>query len=149
MGFWTGIKHAINSTLGTTNFKPLDKIIDETDKKGKNFVIEESSPSIISSSGYVSSGTPKIINFYPQISGRVKISFVSSSSYSVTCIVAEETQNITQLQSSDSQTQTYELNISADKTYTFTIQTGRSNQPYNFNLLASILQYGYYNYEIN
>lgn len=28
MGFWSGIKHAINSTLGTSEFQPLDKIID-------------------------------------------------------------------------------------------------------------------------
>lgn len=29
MGFWTGIKRALNSTLGTANFKPLDKWITE------------------------------------------------------------------------------------------------------------------------
>ena len=27
MGFWAGIKHALNSTLGTTKFKPLDKLL--------------------------------------------------------------------------------------------------------------------------
>ena len=27
MGFWAGIKHAINSTLGQTDFQPLDQII--------------------------------------------------------------------------------------------------------------------------
>ena len=27
MGFWSGIKHAINSTLGTADFQSLDKII--------------------------------------------------------------------------------------------------------------------------
>ena len=32
MSIWTGIKHAINSTLGTTNFKPLDVIFDEKTK---------------------------------------------------------------------------------------------------------------------
>lgn len=29
MSFWAGIKHALNSTLGTSNFKPLDTIIKE------------------------------------------------------------------------------------------------------------------------
>lgn len=29
MSFWAGIKHALNSTLGTSNFKPLDAIIKE------------------------------------------------------------------------------------------------------------------------
>ena len=30
MSVWAGIKHALNSTLGTSNFKSLDKIIDES-----------------------------------------------------------------------------------------------------------------------
>lgn len=30
MGFWAGIKHAINSTLGTAKFKPLDKILKDS-----------------------------------------------------------------------------------------------------------------------
>lgn len=29
---WAGIKHAINSTLGTDKFKPLDKLIDDSIK---------------------------------------------------------------------------------------------------------------------
>lgn len=29
MSIWTGIKHALNSTLGTDKFKPLNEIIDE------------------------------------------------------------------------------------------------------------------------
>lgn len=29
MGIWSGIKHALNSTLGTDKFKPLNEIIDE------------------------------------------------------------------------------------------------------------------------
>ena len=29
MGIWAGIKHAVNSTLGTSNFKPLDQLIND------------------------------------------------------------------------------------------------------------------------
>ena len=29
MGFWSGIKHALNSTLGTEDFKPLDRLMYE------------------------------------------------------------------------------------------------------------------------
>lgn len=29
MGIWAGIKHAVNSTLGTSNFKPLDQLMDD------------------------------------------------------------------------------------------------------------------------
>ena len=32
MGIWAGIKHALNSTLGTSDFKPLDKLIIEQEK---------------------------------------------------------------------------------------------------------------------
>lgn len=49
MGFWSGIKHALNSTLGTSGFSPLDKIVkdsthivDENVKRlrgGKNFYL--------------------------------------------------------------------------------------------------------------
>lgn len=37
MGFWSGIKHALNSTLGTADFQPLDKII----KSQKNLVADD------------------------------------------------------------------------------------------------------------
>lgn len=30
MGFWAGIKYALNSTLGTSDFKPLDEIYKDT-----------------------------------------------------------------------------------------------------------------------
>lgn len=33
MGLWAGIKYALNSTLGTSNFKSLDKIIEEKVKE--------------------------------------------------------------------------------------------------------------------
>lgn len=39
MGFWSGIKHALNSTLGTADFQPLDKII----KSQKNLVADDAS----------------------------------------------------------------------------------------------------------
>ena len=30
MGFWAGIKYALNSSIGTPDFKPLDKILNES-----------------------------------------------------------------------------------------------------------------------
>ena len=30
MGMWVGIKHALNDTLGTSNFKPLNKILNDS-----------------------------------------------------------------------------------------------------------------------
>jgi hypothetical protein len=35
MGLWSGIKYALNSSLGTTGFKPLDRILSEVDDNVK------------------------------------------------------------------------------------------------------------------
>lgn len=36
---WAGIKHAINSTLGTTKFKPLDKLMDDQTKEIEQYIL--------------------------------------------------------------------------------------------------------------
>lgn len=38
MGLWAGIKYAINSTLGTPNFKPLNTLISTSESNVKNHV---------------------------------------------------------------------------------------------------------------
>lgn len=39
MGIWAGIKYALNSTLGTSGFKSLDKLIIETVKEYNRYVL--------------------------------------------------------------------------------------------------------------
>lgn len=41
MGIWSGIKHALNSTLGTSSFKPLNKIVTDAETAIKNLVTSE------------------------------------------------------------------------------------------------------------
>lgn len=43
MGFWAGIKYALNSTLGTESFKPLDKIFFD----GKRLEISSNSADVL------------------------------------------------------------------------------------------------------
>lgn len=70
MGFWAEIKHALNSTLGTPNFKPLDKLFTEhlglgaTDATLKVLKIEET----LISSAFVNIG-----QFVPTVNGNVRI----------------------------------------------------------------------------
>ena len=64
MGFWSGIKYALNSTLGTKDFKPLNEIIRDE---------------ILNGSGLVSSDNL----YYPSIIEE-NIDFFSHTSYSKT-----------------------------------------------------------------
>ncbi len=45
MGIWAGIKHALNSTLGTKDFEPLDKLIVSKTKTIASDELYESLPS--------------------------------------------------------------------------------------------------------
>ena len=85
MGFWTGIKHALNSTVGTREFQPLDKII-----KGQRTLAPADSVLAVISSGSIkadNSENKKIsgASFTPFTSGAVRLFFhcegTASSSY--------------------------------------------------------------------
>lgn len=69
MGIWTGIKHALNSTLGTNSFQPLDQIIkgQRTLSASDNIIAPIVTSSVGGSSTYVF-GT-----FIPNTVGSVKL----------------------------------------------------------------------------
>lgn len=53
MGIWAGIKHALNSTLGTSDFKPLDELIADKIAKivsGKSLAASDTTYKTLSSS---------------------------------------------------------------------------------------------------
>lgn len=52
MGFWAGIKYALNSTLGTDKFKSLDKILEDYTYDNKSLVASENLL-YIAYSGYI------------------------------------------------------------------------------------------------
>lgn len=70
MGMWTGIKHAINSTLGTADFKPLDKIIEgQRTLAASDSVIQV----VLSSTTSIGSNNVVLGSFVPQTEGSVRI----------------------------------------------------------------------------
>lgn len=83
MELWAAIKYAMNSTLGTDKFKPLDKVIDET----INNVFEKSvgvfaSDNVLYNFGTISkngSSDTKTL----KMTGSVRIEATTSSGYQV------------------------------------------------------------------
>lgn len=59
MGIWSGIKYALNSTLGTTGFKSLDKLI--KDVMINNYVTEEKTSPTTIGSEIMAYTTPKLV----------------------------------------------------------------------------------------
>lgn len=81
MGIWSGIKHALNSTLGTSSFKPLNTMIEEAKTSILNAIEGQrtlaASDSVLkvlySGSSYTSSSGKSIGFFTPKKSGSVRI----------------------------------------------------------------------------
>ena len=79
MSIWSGIKTALNSTLGTSEFKPLDKLIRF---EGKNLVVSDTAflkPSITAkeiSTDYGNQTSGKVVDVItikPRVSGSVRM----------------------------------------------------------------------------
>lgn len=78
MGFWSGIKHALNSTLGTTNFEPLDTII-----KGQKRIVASDTPLVIyvNENLPISSGNVKDLgSFVPSVGGTCRMNINATTS---------------------------------------------------------------------
>lgn len=59
MGIWAGIKYALNSTLGTSGFKSLDKLI--KDVMVNNYITEEKTSQTTISSEITAYSTPQLV----------------------------------------------------------------------------------------
>ena len=84
MGIWTGIKHAINSTLGTADFKPLDKIIEGQ----RTLAASDSIIKVISStSKNIDTASRSFGTFMPKVDGSVRVilNYNSEKETSETC----------------------------------------------------------------
>ena len=75
MGLWSAIKHAMNSTLGTSEFEPLDKII-----KGQRIYVATDSFTLLKLSGnpldldsYEDPSEKKLYSFSTQLAGTVNL----------------------------------------------------------------------------
>lgn len=80
MGLWSEIKHALNSTIGTDDFKPLDKII----QGNKAIVASDNLYWIISNTGAYTEDNTKFTEFAKiriNISGSIKLRVKSGAYY--------------------------------------------------------------------
>lgn len=92
MGFWAGIKHAINSTLGTADFKPLDKIIEgQRTLAASDSVIRvlKATETRITSSVNCGTFTPKIGNSVRIVAGVRGLASSGSTSFSLNIVRAD------------------------------------------------------------
>ena len=73
MGIWTGIKHTLNSTLGTADFQPLDKII----KSQRTYGPSDDVLVTLASGARIALSTTETkipnIKFTPLVSGTLKV----------------------------------------------------------------------------
>ena len=138
MGLWAGIKYALNSTLGTTNFKPLDKIFTDTDQRNKRFVIDESEELL----SQRLDTTNNNMYFYPEISGRILVKVAAGSTGYV--VVYENDTKLTSLKASSLEDKTYELSVLRGNTYRFNIVEHSAT----VSLFGAIHTTGYFEYEI-
>ena len=73
MGIWTGLKRAVNSTLGTANFQPLDEII----KSQRTYGASDTPLAVLGADmGFqLSTSTVQVpkIKFVPKITGSIRI----------------------------------------------------------------------------
>lgn len=83
MGFWSGIKHALNSTLGTSDFQSIDKMIlgtkglVESDNLYLNTGINESFTASLSSNQVIRREVSSTIK--ANWSGSIKLGFVANT----------------------------------------------------------------------
>lgn len=73
MSIWAGIKHALNSTLGTSEFKPLDKLIRF---EGKKLAVSDSTFLSLPNASFTESTafTRDICTLTPSVGGSVRLS---------------------------------------------------------------------------
>lgn len=138
MGLWAGIKYALNSTLGTPNFKPLDKIFTDTDQRNKRFVIDESEELL----SQRLDTTNNNMYFYPEISGRILVKVLGGGSTAYVGIYENDTK-LTSLKASTTE-KTYELSVLRGNTYRFNIDEYSAT----ISLFGAIHTTGYFEYEI-
>ena len=73
MGIWAGIKYAINSTLGTENFKPLDKLIESMIVDHAGLAGGDSIMGVLISGHYNNTKEQICGTFTPNVDGVVRI----------------------------------------------------------------------------
>ena len=140
MGIWAGIEYALNSTLGTDKFKPLNEIIRDEILNGSGLVSSDNLyyPSIIKENIDIEEDT----SYNKTLDVKLKFNVLGTVKLQVTChIVQIESFNLTILKNNNifqslsfengtTSTRDVILEFSKDDVFTFTISgKGLSRHP--------------------
>lgn len=138
MSIWAGIKHALNSTLGTEDFKPLDKLLTEPNgvvagtQVAKNILNEKiigaynEGTVIENTATMVASGTIKIGARISTISGgggRAKLEVYKNSSLVYTFNISATLENVYTVDAA--------LNVQKDDVISFRVPYGSACEEIN------------------
>lgn len=125
MGIWAGIKHALNSTLGTENFKPLDEIYKETVESLINSITISASDNplkiLVSTSTMIGSGGI-IKTFSANASGTVRIIANTNGADQVLCQAENQSGQIVGYKVVASGNTRLSMDINVTKGVTYTIR---------------------------
>lgn len=122
MGFWSGIKHALNSTLGTADFQPLDKIFTNNISIGASDMVLKA---LISSSvniPHYNADDTTIKTFTAGATGTVRLvgEFIGATSGKITRLWCEDEngENIGSVETTEeSGTLSVDVNVKKGKIY--------------------------------
>ena len=148
MGFWSGIKYALNSTLGTKDFKPLNEIIRDEILNGSGLVSSDNLyyPSIIEEHIHIGRHTSYNKTFDVKLKfnvlGTVKLqaTYHSTDTKPLDLTILKNNNIFQSFSVNSGQTSTRDviLEFSKDDVFTFTISgNGVSTYP-SADIIASI-----------
>ena len=144
MGFWTGIKYAINSSLGTEEFKPLDEMVQDVKDTiigQRTLAASDSVIGVLLSNSLEEQYETQIGVFTPETSGSIRLMWEISNTagrddYTRTLKVLEnsveiESYTVSVLRSS-TKAFTADLAIKKGKTYVIKRFADTTSQPLNY-----------------
>lgn len=148
MGFWSGIKYALNSTLGTKDFKPLNEIIRDEILNGSGLVSSDNLyyPSIIEENIDIGRQTSYNKTFDVKLKFNVLGTVKLQATYSSTQVnrldfTILKNNNIFQsfsVKSNQTSTRDVILEFSKDDVFTFTISGDGYSESSSAAITASI-----------
>ena len=137
MGFWAGIKHALNSTLGTEDFIPLDKLI----KGQRTLAASDATIAVLVNSTTAITNQEVKYSFVPKTKGAVRIiaNGYNSSGSSNAYIKIYKNGTQTALLEIGTGTQIRSIDISVTKSSVYTFEITKYAYIYNLYIGAQIV----------
>ncbi len=129
MGFWAGIKYALNSTLGTAGFKPLDKLIVDNITSNIKVAASDIPIKVLVNSATIphTSDDTEMATFTAKVSGTVRVKASISGSTTTTkklwCVRDSTGGTLKTASTKDSDSLSIDFNVVKGGTYTVHMST--------------------------